>query len=1084
MNLILRNLAVSAAILLTFQFLQAGQSPNLNSTPEFFPNLGQITDSEGNVRPDIFYTTSYNGVKIFFQHNTVTYAFSESVDDLDRPLRGHRIDLNWLGANPNPVIEGVDEGSTYKNFYFEHCPNGITNVHGFSKIVYKELYDNIDVEFYFTQNGLKYDYVVHPGGDPNVIKFNYVGQDNFESQEDGSIKLTHSLGFLKESRPISFQDGKEIGPTSFFHVGGGSLFLIWSPWDHTKDLIIDPSVSWGTFFGGSGLEFTMLFGDIAADSSSSVYIASHTASTNFPVTTGAYQSTNAGGTQDAVAAKFDNTGSLKWSTYFGTSGEDIGSGCVLDSRDRMHFTGHTTGSNFPVTNGAFQTGFGGIQDAFVVTLDSSGALVRSTFLGGNGTDVGNRLAIDHDDNVFVVGATVSSNFPVSAGAFQGTNGGSNDFFIMKFDSSGARVFGSYYGGLSNDFGQDVGVDDQGNAYLVGAMGSTVVTHTGTTFQSSYAGGINDASISKWSPAGNMLWSTFYGGSADDSPLGIDCDSKGNVFFAGYTMSGNFPTTSGSYLQNKPNSSFAAYLVKFDSTGNRLWGTFFGGNTWERFWDINIGVNDEAYLTGDSRSSNYPLTNDAHQPTYGGGFNDAIIVKFDNNGGLVYSSFIGGNDQDNGRAIGIAADGSFFVVGNTKSTNFPVVGSPYQGSFQGNTDGFLYSFYDCPDLVGDLGMGDTSYVCVGNQITFSVNSGMDTVLWSTGGTNNSITVSNAGTYWVSVVDSGCYDSDTTYLVVQQYPTVSMTAGGNTTICEGTSVNLNATGGVTYKWYLNGTLIPGETSATHAATQAGNYTVAAYNEGGCSDSTTSPIAITVLPAPTLDIGNDTTVCPGDTVILTAPTFPSHTWCSGGSAQTLTVTQTGIYCLTVTDNNNCTKTDSIQIIVNSTPQSNFSYSISNQTTVQFTSSATGASSWAWDFGDGQTSTFQNPIHMYDSLLNFRACLTVTEATGLMCDHTFCDTVWLDPIAIDPILPSNAIDLYPNPANLSITMHSKIALNGDVEASLHDMTGKVLNAFEWEGRGERKKSIDVSALAEGSYLLRIRTSKGTLTKKFFIYR
>ncbi len=1074
-----------AACFISSWNLQA-ENPDLYSVaPAFIPNCGQIIDFTGATRPDILFSASANGVNVYFRKNGISYVFTkpfpETSDGMVADESGHRIDMNWKTSSHEVELTGETAANSYRNFYYEHCPNGIVHVPAFEKLVYRNLFDKVDAVFYFTNGGMKYDYIVHPGGNPADIRFSYAGQIDLNLTNSGSLILDYGFGKMEELNPVSYQDGIAIGGTNFV-PGDGFGFSISGGWNPSADLVIDPSVLWSTYFGGTGLEFTLLASDIDLDSYGNVYFASHTSSTNFPTSIGAYQTSNQGGTQDAVAAKFNTTGAMVWSTYFGTSGEDIASGCKIDRKNRMYFTGHTTSNAFPVTSGAFQTSFGGVQDAILVKLSASGTIVWSSFLGGNGIEDGNRVSLDTNDNLLITGSTVSPNFPIGPGAFQPVNGGSNDFFVMKFDSTSKRIFGTFFGAIGNDFGSDITSDIHGNVFVVGSIGSSALTQNGNSFQPSYGGGVQDIAVAKFSPLGAIIWSSYYGGTGDDTGLGIDCDLAGNAFFTGYTTSGNFPVSSGAYMGSKPNSNFAGYLVKFDANGNRKFATYFGGNTWERFFDVTVNINDEACVTGDSRSTNMPVTANAHQPVFGGGFNDAAIVKFSNSGALTYSSFIGGLDQENGKAIAAGENGRFYVLGNTKSSNFPLTGTPQQGSYSGNTDGFIMGFYDCPNLAGDIGMGDTSYVCIGSNITFSVDPAIDTILWSTGSTSSSITVSASTTYWVSVSDAGCDDSDTTFLVVQTFPSVSATANGSTSICDGTSVTLTATGGVTYQWKLNGIPIPGAISSTWAATQAGGYTVVCYNEGGCSDSTTTPINVTVKASPVFSLGNDTILCPGDTLVLNAPAFPAHFWCSGGSAPALYATTTGMYCVTAVNSQNCSTSDSLNLTVKTTPLASFTYVISNQTTVQFTSTSTGASSWSWNFGDGDASTFQNPIHFYDSLLNYIACLTVVESGGLLCDHTFCDTIWLDPISIDLVAGMEGILIYPNPAEDFLMVEFKTNSFSGTVFQLTDLRGQNLSEWTFKDRGTGIFSIPLGKIAAGTYFLHIEQSGRRIVKKVMI--
>jgi Bacterial Ig-like domain (group 3)/Beta-propeller repeat len=329
---------------------------------------------------------------------------------------------------------------------------------------------------------------------------------------------------------------------------------------------------YSTYLGGSGYDEG---NGIAVDSSGDVYVTGSTSSSNFPVTPGAFQTVcggGGGGCYDAFVSKLNPTGSaLVYSTYLGGSKEDQGNGIVVDNSGDAYVTGFAQSTDFPVTPGAFQTTFkGNPANVFVSEFNSSGsALVYSTYLGGSGYngDQGFGIAVDSSGDAYVTGVTVSTDFPVTPGAFQ-TNfgGGDGDAFVSKLNPTGsALVYSTYLGGSQYDGGEDIVVDGSGNAYVTG---STISTNfpTMNPFQPTHGNdnGNYDVFVSEFNSSGSALvYSTYLGGSGADDGRGIAVDSLGNTYVTGGTSSANFPVTPGAFQTSLPGQS-NAFVSKIGS----------------------------------------------------------------------------------------------------------------------------------------------------------------------------------------------------------------------------------------------------------------------------------------------------------------------------------------------------------------------------------------------------------------------------------------------------------------------------------------------------------------------------------------
>jgi hypothetical protein len=335
-----------------------------------------------------------------------------------------------------------------------------------------------------------------------------------------------------------------------------------------------------------------------------------------------------GGDKDAFVAKLSPDGaSLVYSTYLGGSSWDWGSGIAVDSSGSAYVTG-TASTNFPTVN-AYQKTFGGVYyDAFVTKLSPAGnTLTYSTYLGGSGWDDGYSIAVDSSGSAYVTGDTASTNFPTT-NAYQGTyGGGSYDVFVTKISPAGNTLtYSTYLGGSGWDGGYSIAVDSSGSAYVTGDTDSTDFP-TNNAYQGTYGGGDEDIFVTKLSPSGNTLtYSTYLGGSVEDWGSGIALDSSENAYVTGVTASTNFPTVNA-YQETYGGGYYDAFVTKLSPAGNTLsYSTYLGGSDYEDGNAIAVDSSGNAYVTGDTASTDFP-TNNAYQGTYEEGFGDVFVTKF-------------------------------------------------------------------------------------------------------------------------------------------------------------------------------------------------------------------------------------------------------------------------------------------------------------------------------------------------------------------------------------------------------------------------------------------------------------------------
>jgi len=385
---------------------------------------------------------------------------------------------------------------------------------------------------------------------------------------------------------------------------------------------------YSTYLGGSGPDEP--FG-ITVDASGSAYVTGWTASSNFPTTKGALQTTPGGGYDDAFVTKLSPTGSaLVYSTYLGGKSYDEAHGIAVDASGNAYVTGFTYSSNFPIVAGAHQSALGGYDDAFVSKLNPTGtALIYSTYLGGSGYDEGHGIAIDSSGNAYVTGFTYSSNFPTTRGVLQTTARGGFDAFVTKLNATGSTLlYSTYLGGSNDDFAYGIAVDSSGNAFVTGKTYSSNFPTTAGAFQTKpgISGGYDDAFVVKLNPAGSALvYSTYLGGSGHDAGAAIAIDALGDAAVTGDTYSTNFPTTPGAF-QTTLGGLNVGFMSKLNATGSALlYSTYMGGVNTQAGTGIAVDASDNIYVVGWSNSNNFPTSTGVFEPKFAGNQNAFVVV---------------------------------------------------------------------------------------------------------------------------------------------------------------------------------------------------------------------------------------------------------------------------------------------------------------------------------------------------------------------------------------------------------------------------------------------------------------------------
>jgi hypothetical protein len=704
---------------------QPGHYNKLRTGPVLFiENKGQIKDQYKNARTDIDFVLHGNGLNIFISAGRISYQFikGNASKDVARKLKEYndskftftgaytnisdqayklyRLDMELSGANFNST-PGVGTPNTSQfNYYLPGSgTDGITHVSSYDRIVYTGIYPGIDWVVYIKDNKLKYDFILHEDALLENIAIQYKGATKQELTEDGSLNLTTPLGTVKEEAPIAWtkSDHKNV-PIKFVSKNNSWGFKA-DPWK--GELVLDPGLSWSTYYGGSGLEVTK---DIYIHNGS-IYVTGLTTSLNQIATTGTYQTNYYGGVEgDAFLSRFTADGALIWATYYGGDSNDLGWSIVTDASGNIYMAGYTESSVGIATAGSHQPAFGaGTTDAFLAKFSATGQRIWSTYYGGNGPDYGHSIAID-GAYLYTCGLTYSNSGIATPGSYQPTlttyGGNTGNAFLAKWDTAGHRQWATYYGAGTTS-GSSVVVDQNHAIYLAGSTNAPADISTTGSHQSSY-GGFSDNYLARFNAAGQRQWATYFGGTAAESafPVALAGDNN-NIYLAGITYSYSQIATPGT---SRPVYSYGVdgYLASFTTSGVQEWGTYVGpGNVTNGVYvsDIAPGNCGDVYLTGDIFPSvGLNPTEDAYQQTPGGGTFDGALIRYDPQGKSTYCSYIGGTAEDNMSAVAMDKEGNLYLAGMTASDSGIATSGTHQSVFAGTKDAFFMKFLDV--FIGD------------------------------------------------------------------------------------------------------------------------------------------------------------------------------------------------------------------------------------------------------------------------------------------------------------------------------------------------------------------------------------------------
>jgi gliding motility-associated-like protein len=400
------------------------------------------------------------------------------------------------------------------------------------------------------------------------------------------------------------------------------------------------------------------------------------------------------GQRDAFLARFSPQGQRRWGTYFGGSGNDFAASCAISADGGVYLAGSTLSSFNIATPGAHQPSPNGLEDAFLARFDRSGLRQWGTYFGGSSIDHGVSCAVAGDGAVYLSGTTGSPDNIATAGAHQESPAGESDVYLAKFDSGGTLQWGTYYGGDKNDYAYACTMNADGGALLSGLTRSLGGIATPAAYQESNNGGAS-AFLAQFDSQGQLVWGTYFGGGSGEVGSSCATSPDGSVYLAGWASSPEGLSTAGAHQEAYGGGLTDAFLAKFDRDGHLEWGTYYGGSTTDVAFQCITDSSGGVFLAGATASTDGIATPGAHQEQLGSLIQaNAFLAKFDHDGQLQWGTYFGGEAYASAQACALGIGGEVYLAGGTRSSTQIATPGAHQDALAGESNAFLARFSEC------------------------------------------------------------------------------------------------------------------------------------------------------------------------------------------------------------------------------------------------------------------------------------------------------------------------------------------------------------------------------------------------------
>ena len=1050
---------------------------------QFIENRGQVHDQLNQTNNTVKFLAPLSGMNLELKEDGFSYdiyRLDSSISTVYKETNTcrfifNRIDVQLIGCNKDAQIIPSKHIDSHLNYYnLPHNKNGVTGITQYQKIAYVNIYPHIDLVFEILEVGnVKYNFVLHPGATLSDIKMKFTGFNSADLKEKNLImQVDH--GILTENIPASYwlEDHTPVDVNyQMIEYSGSSMLIGFS--DHpdkiSRTMIIDPvpDLDWATYYGGSSTDDAS---SVETDSLGNVYLAGTTNSMNNIATVGVHQET-LDVVEDAYVAKLNIDGFRLWATYYGGDIFDLGCHVTVDHNGYVILAGATNSTNGISTPGSHQPSLGGGQDAFLVKFTPAGVREWGTYYGGtmdeftaSGTENNSFVTVDIFNNIYLMGVSLSPDNIATPGAYQEFHpGGGIDLYLAKFNTMGVRQWGTYYGAHYYDDAGGVETDSHGNIYISGATPNTDSISTPGSYQPSNAGQ-GDAYVVKFDTSGSRIWASYFGGPLNETIEDLTVDKNDAVYLTGLTISTSGISTPGCY-QPTFTGSQSPYIAKFDSAGNREWGTYYGNPGGVLIYAIDADKYGFFYATGTTSTNHSLATLGAYQTNFSGGGNAVFVTKFDIAGNRIWCTYYKGNQNTIAYDISAYGNGNAYVGGKTSSVSGIATTGALQETYGGGTyDGFVARFSDCVRPSIHFSVSNISCHGDSNGIATAYVNGTASpfiTLWDN--MVDSITIDSlvAGIYnFIAIDTNGCYRSKDT--IISEPSIITPNLAILSPSCYGSNdgiLSASPIGGVPpfqISWST------GDTTATVYHLMAGIYTVMISDSSSCVISDT--VIVTQPLSLELTLTADSVTCDGFAdgnafAAIIGGTSPYHlNWNTGDSTNAIYGLGPGVYTIIVTDSNNCIIADSILVSEPFPLALTFATSPDNgicngEAQIQMTG---GTSPYAFAWSNSDTDSIAS------NLCSGWIQIVVTDANGC----TISDSTEIVSTAnIESTTNPISVSVYPNPTDGPVFIQIQPA--NEIFYTLYDITGRLI----LQGNYTSPESINLSYFQPGTYVLTLST-------------
>ena len=927
-------------------------------------------------------------------------------------IHGQVMHEEFVGANPNPTVTGVKPLKDYENYYHgndsRHWASGVKV---YPEVNYSELYNGIDLRVYTRGSmQLKYDFTVKPGADASNIQIHYKWAQNVRLR-DGTLQIKTSVGSMIEEQPYAYQEinGVRVKVKCDFVLANGQVgFSLPEGYDHNYGLIIDPNIVFSTYTGATADNwgYTATY-----DNQQCMYIAGLVRSGPDPfdpTIVGTY-GTTAGAFQSVWGGGNDTTG-IQWSCDMGVS---------------------------------------------KFSADGSTLLFR-TFIGGSNNETPNSMVADAQDNLIIYGVTYSTDFPVTANAYQNTNHGISNLVVVKLNSGATALLGSTYvggsgqdginfdpteqtpGNLKKNYGDqnrgEVNIDANNDIYVAACTMSSDFPVTPGAAQTTF-GGTQDGCVFKLkSDCSQLIWSTYLGGNNDDACYSLDLAAGGTIFVAGGTMSTNFPVTPGVLNGAYQGGAYDGFVTHINASGTQfLSSTYIGTSGDDQVYAVKLDGEGNVYFVGQTTGA-YPLVSATYSNPNSGQFVAKMKPTLDS---VFYSTVFGsGSGKPNISPTAFLVDTceNVYIAGWGDATtsifaqdfspvyandmfNMPLTADAFQSTTDGTDFYFIVLSKDVQGLLFASYFGGNGYIdhVDGGTSRFDKRGVMYEAICAGCGAN-SLTPTTAGA-WSQTNDSwNCNELGLKIAFNLSGANVAVQAHPRATGCVPLTVQFQSTTSnvVSVQWDFRDGSTSTQQNPVHTFTDTGTYNVmlVGYNPNSCNVHDTAYISVWVRnDSLSADFLPTTVVnCDSDRVVFASHNFNTtmYNWSFGDGATANTdsvnhqYTGPGTYIVTliVSDTTKCNLLDTFTAPIHIPGFVSASFTTNDARgciplAVQLTSQPDNTATYYWSFGEGaaDTSRINTVTHTYMAGDTFQVRLIVIDSTS--CNIT--DTTYGTEIGID---------------------------------------------------------------------------------------